>query len=139
MPGCQISCTSPTGPGRKIHHRKLTRARQRRESPDALVHKALDAHAKGLVTDFGWKTVPRRLCYLAGPLWFAPMNQNQLFAAPLFPGAVLLPVPPARKLPADSPQWAAQKGRSVRNPVKRVMKFLSLTVQWFFTFFAHKG
>lgn len=138
MPVCHITDTPPGGSGSKIHHRRLMRAQKGCESPDALVQKALGAQAEGLVTDLRWKTVPHVLCYPTGPLRFASMNQNQLFAAPIFPGAVLLPVPPAIKLPADSPLQAAQKGCSVHNPVKFITKFLSLTVQQFF-FFAHRG
>ena len=105
------------------------RAQQGCESPDALVQKTLGAQAEGLLTDFRWKTVPHVLHFPVGPLRFSPLSQNQLFAAPVFPGAVLLPVPPAIKLPADSSQQAAQKGCLVRNRVKYVTQFLSLTVQ----------
>lgn len=73
--------------------------------------------------------MPRVQHFPVGHLWFAPLSQNQLFTAPVFPGAVLLSVPLVVKLPADSPQLAAQKGCLACNPVKYVMKFLSLTVQ----------
>lgn len=73
--------------------------------------------------------MPHMLHFPVGPLWFAPLSQKCFFEAPVFPGAVLLPVPPVIKLPASSPQQAAQKGCLVRNPAKYVTKFLSLTVQ----------
>ena len=57
------------------------------------------------------------------------LELKMVFAALVFPGAVLLPVPPVIKLPANSPQQAAQKGCLVHNPAKYVTKFLSLTVQ----------
>lgn len=93
------------------------------------MQKTLGAPTEGLVRDLRWKTVPHMLRFPVEPLWFGPLSQKWFFEALVFPGAVLLPVPPAIKLPANSPQQAAQKGCLVHNPDKYVTKSLSLTVQ----------